>query len=80
MPIFLLVIVVLGLFAFRYTVVDHLIGWFVVLPLVTLSGGTIAWSILIQRWSALYSLRGYEMTLAAFAAPVALLVARMNRA
>jgi hypothetical protein len=68
-----------GLLAIRYPIINHLAGWLVVFPIITLSGGSIAWAVLIQVWDGLFSLRGYGMTLAAFAVPVAFWVTRMNR-
>jgi hypothetical protein len=70
---------VLGILAFRYPIINHLAWWLVVFPIVTLSGGSLAWAILIQRWDALFSIRGYEITLIASAPPIALWVYRLNR-
>jgi hypothetical protein len=77
--VFLIVVVVVGLLAVRYPIVNQLAGWLLVFPLVTLAGGTIAWAIVIQRSAALFSFGGWAMTLALFAVPVALWVTRLNR-
>jgi hypothetical protein len=76
---FVVVVLVFGVLAFRYPIINHLAGWLIVFPIVTVSGGSIAWAILIQRSDAAYSLLGYAVTLAISAAPVALLVARLAR-
>jgi hypothetical protein len=70
---------VLGALAFRYRIINCLAGWLIVFPIVTASAGSIAWGILIQWWGALFSLRGYGMTLAAFAPPIGVWVWRLNR-
>jgi hypothetical protein len=80
MPVALVVMAALVLVAIRYPVVNHLAGWLIVFPIVTVSGGSIAWGILIQRWDAFFSLCGYGMTLAVFAVPVSVWVCRLNRA
>lgn len=78
MPVFWIVAVAVGLVAVRCPIVDHLAGWLVLLPLMTLSIGTIAWTIFIWHWDAAFSVHGYAMTLAAFAVPVAFGVKRLN--
>jgi hypothetical protein len=70
--------VVLGALAFRFPIVNALAGWLVVFPIVTVSGGSIAWVILIQRWDPLFSFLGYGLSLVAFAVPVAILVCRLT--
>lgn len=48
-------------------------------PLMTLSGGTIVWAIVIRHGDALYSPSGDGTTLVVFAVPVAFWVMRLNR-
>lgn len=80
MPVWLILIIALVLLAMRWPIINVLAGWMVVFPIVTVSGGSIAWAVLIQRWDALLSLQGYGTTLAVFAVPVALWVSRLNQA
>jgi hypothetical protein len=74
------IIIIIGLLAFRFPLLNHLAGWLVVFPIVTLSAGSIAWAILIQRWDGLFSFCGYGMMLLAFAIPVAIWVCRLSSA
>jgi hypothetical protein len=75
----LIVAALLGLLAFRYPIINHLAGWLIVFPLVTVSAGSLAWAVLIQLWDQVFSLRGYGATLIVFSVPVALWVVRLNR-
>jgi len=70
---------VLAILAFRCPIINHLAGWLLVFPVVTVSFGSIAWALLIQRWDVLFSLLGYGATLAVFSLPVAWWVLRLNR-
>jgi hypothetical protein len=79
MPIAVILVVMVVLVAVRYPIVNTLAGWLVVFPIVTVSGGAIAWSIAIQRIDSLYSMRGFALILAVSAVPVALWVVRLNR-
>jgi len=79
MPVALILLIMLVLIAMRWPIINVLAGWMVVFPIVTIAGGSIAWSFLIQRWESLFSLQGYGTTLVVFAVPVALWVLRLNR-
>jgi hypothetical protein len=70
----------LAVLAVRYPLINHLAGWLLMFPIVTLSLGSITWSILILRWDAIFSLHGYGGTLLACSVPVGLWVARLNGA
>lgn len=79
MPVALILLIVIVLIAMRWPIVNVLAGWLVVFPVITVSVGSIAWSLLIQRWESLFSVQGYGTTLVVFAVPVALWVVRLNR-
>jgi len=72
-------VVLLMLLAFRFPVIDRIVGWVVVFPLMTFCGGTLAWIVIQLSWGVLSSLAGYLATLAVVAVPVAYSVVWTNR-
>jgi hypothetical protein len=79
MPVFVVIfVVVLVVLAYRFPISENLANWLVLLPMGTLFLGTMGWCIAIQVDETLKSLRGFALSHAIAAMPVALLVQLVN--